>query len=41
MDIVCKQGIKGHDIMVNLIWANSYITVYVMHNAVDIVSDNA
>jgi len=38
--IVSKQGIKGPDITVNLVWANTYISGYVMHNSVGIVVDN-
>jgi len=34
MHIVPKQGIKGLDIMVNLVRANTYISGYVMHNSV-------
>jgi len=32
--IVSKQGIKGADIMVNLMWVNTYVSWYVMYNLV-------
>jgi len=41
MQIFYKQGIKGPDIMVNLVWANAYISGYVMHNLVGIVVGNS
>jgi len=34
---VSKPSIKGPNIMFNLVWANTYISGYVMHNAVGIV----
>ena len=34
---ILKQGIKGPDIMVNLVWVNTYISEYLMHNSVGIV----
>ena len=42
MQIVSKQGIKGPDIMVNLVWAITYISEYVMHiNLVAITVSNS
>jgi len=35
--MVSQQGIEGPDTMANLMWANIYISGYVMHNSVDIV----
>ena len=37
MQIVFKQGIKGPDTMVNLVWANAYISGYVKHNSAGII----
>jgi len=35
-----KQGIKGPDIIVNLVWANSFISGYIMHNSAGTVVGN-
>jgi len=32
IQMVSKQGIQGSDTMVILVWANIYISGYVMHN---------
>jgi len=34
--IVSQQGIKRPDTMANLVWANTNISGYVMHNSVGI-----
>ena len=36
IQIVCEQGIKGPDTMANLVWANTHISRYVMHNSIGI-----
>jgi len=40
IQIVSQQGIKGPNTMVNLVWANTYISGYVMHGSVDIIVRN-
>jgi len=37
IQIVSKQGIKGPDTMGNLVWANTYISEFVMHDSVGII----
>jgi len=36
IQIVSKQGIKCPDTVVNLVWVNTNISGYLMHNLVDI-----
>jgi len=36
MQIVSQQGIKCPDTMVDLVWANTYISRYAMYNSVGI-----
>jgi len=37
IQIVSQEGIKGPETMANLVWANTYISEYAMHNLVGIV----
>jgi len=38
---VSKQGIKGADIVVNLVWVNTYVSGCIMHSSVGIVVGNS
>ena len=37
IQVVSQHGIKGPDAMANLVWANTHISGYVMHNSIGIV----
>ena len=37
IQVVSLHGIKGPDTMANLVWANTHISGYVMHNSIGIV----
>jgi len=37
IQIVSQEGIKGPDTMANLVWANTYVSGYVMNDSVDII----
>jgi len=41
IEIVSQQGIKDPYTMVNLVWANAYISGYVMHDSVFTIVCNA
>jgi len=41
IQIVPEQGIKGSDVMVNLVWANTSISGYVMRNSAGIILGNS
>jgi len=41
IQIVSKHDIRDPDIMVNLVWANTYISGHAMHNSVGIVAGNS
>ena len=41
LQIVGKQGIKGPDVIVNVVWVKMYIYGYVMHNSLSIVAGNS
>jgi len=38
IQVVSQHGIKDSDTMANLVWANTNIYGYVMHNSIDIVT---
>jgi len=40
IQIVSQQGIKGADILANLVWAKTDISGYVMHNSVGSIIPN-
>jgi len=37
MQIVSQQGIEGPDTISNLVWVNTYISGYVIHDSVSII----
>jgi len=37
MQVVAQHGIKGPNTMANLVWANTNISGYVIHNSIGIV----
>ena len=37
IQVVSLHGIKGPDTMANLVWANTHISGYVMHNSIGVV----